>query len=134
MVIDTSAIIEIFIDGPEASRLKAAIKPARGNRFMSAATLVEAHVVVKRRFAAVSDRSRQLLDSMINRYGIAVEGLQEAHARFAVDAFYKFGKGTGAGVLNFGDCFAYALAKHRDDGLLFIGNDFNRTDVKVVQL
>lgn len=71
---------------------------------------------------------------MIQRYGIAIEGVQEAHARLAVEAYYQFGKGTGAGILNFGDCFSYALAKHRNDSLLFVGNDFNRTDVKVVNL
>jgi ribonuclease VapC len=134
MVIDTSAIIEIFIDGSEAAKLKAAMKPARGHRFMSAATFVEAHVVIKRRFSEVHDRSRQLLDKMISGYGIDIEALQEAHARLAIDAYHKFGKGTGAGLLNYGDCFSYALAKHRDDALLFIGNDFSRTDVKIVKL
>jgi ribonuclease VapC len=101
---------------------------------MSAATLVEAHVVVRRRYVQAQDRSRQLLDRMIASYDVAIEAVQEAHAYAAIDAYYKYGKGTGAGLLNFGDCFAYALAKYRNDGLLFIGNDFGRTDVKVVKL
>lgn len=101
---------------------------------MSAATLVEAHIVVRRRYANTPDRSRQLLDRMIRDYGIAIESLQEAQAHLAVEAYYKFGKGTGAGLPNFGDCFAYALTKHRDDSLLFVGNDFSRTDIKVVPL
>ena len=134
MVIDTSAIIEIFIDGPDAAKLKAVLKPARGHRFMSSATLVEAHIVVKRRFQEAQDLSRQLLDRMIERYGISIESLQEVHARIAIEAYYRFGKGAGGGLLNFGDCFAYALAKHRNDNLLFVGNDFSRTDVKIVAI
>jgi ribonuclease VapC len=134
MVIDTSAIIEIFIDGPQAAHVKAAWRSARGRRFMSAATLLEAHIVVRRRLATAADRSRQLLDKMIQDYGVAVEAVQESHARIAVEAFHKFGKGAGGGALNFGDCFAYALAKQRNDGLLFIGSDFARTDIKVVPL
>jgi ribonuclease VapC len=133
MVIDTSALIEIFIDGPDAKRVKSAMKSARGNRFMSAATLVECHIVVRRRFGEAAERSRNLLDRMIQRYGVAIEAWQEGHAKLAVEAYYKFGKGTGAGLLNFGDCFSYALAKHRDDSLLFVGNDFGRTDVKVAK-
>ncbi|MGD9814707.1 MAG: type II toxin-antitoxin system VapC family toxin [Hyphomonadaceae bacterium] len=133
MVIDTSALIEIYIDGPLAGRLKAALKPARGRRFMSAASLLEAHIVVRRRFAGASMRSRELLDLMMRQYAIAVEAVQESHAALAVEAYYQFGKGAGAGALNFGDCFAYALAKSRDDELLFVGDDFARTDLKVAQ-
>jgi ribonuclease VapC len=129
MVIDTSALLEVYLDGPRASDMKAAIKKARGHRFMSAANY-EAHVVLKRRFAGAQDRSRALLDKMIERYAIAIEFVQEAHARLAVDAYYRYGQGAGGGALNFGDCFAYALAKHRDDALLYIGNDFARTDVR----
>jgi uncharacterized protein with PIN domain len=87
MVIDTSAIIEIFIDGPAAAQLKAAMKAARGHRFMSAATLVEAHVVVRRRYVQAQDRSRQLLDRMIASYDVAIEAVQEAHAYAAIDAY-----------------------------------------------
>ena len=134
MVVDTSAIIEIFIDGPLAAKMRTALKPARGRRFLSAVSLVEAHVVVRRRFAQASDQSRRLLDDLVQRYAFAVESVQEAHARLAVDAYYRYGKGTGAGVLNFGDCFAYALAKQRDDELLFVGNDFGRTDVKTAKI
>jgi ribonuclease VapC len=128
MVIDTSALIEVFIDGPEAGAVKTAMRGTRGNRFMSSASYVEAHIVIRRRFLA-ADRSRQLLDRMIGRYGIAIESLQESHARLAVDAYHKYGKGGGSGVLEFGDCFAYALAKQRNDSLLFIGNDFAQSDI-----
>jgi ribonuclease VapC len=128
MVLDTSALIEVFIDGPQADAVKAALRPTRGHRFMSAVTYVEAHIVVRRRFA--SDKSRQLLDRLISRYGIAMAALQESHARLAVEAYHKCGKGGGAGMLEFGDCFPYALAKERNDTLLFIGNDFRQTDVR----
>jgi len=127
MVIDTSALIEVYIDGPEAGAVKAALRGTRGHRFMSSASYVEAHIV-RRRFSG-TERSRFLLDRMVARYGIAIEALQEVHARLAVEAYHAFGKGGGTGVLEFGDCFAYALAKQGNDVLLF-GNDFAQTDVR----
>jgi ribonuclease VapC len=96
---------------------------------MSFASYVEAHIVVRRRFAG-TERSRALFDRIASRYGIAIEALQEAHARLAVEAYHVYGKGGGTGVLEFGDCFAYALAKHRNDVLLFLGNDFAQTDIR----
>lgn len=69
MVIDTSALIEIFIDGSQARAVKTALRGTRGNRFMSSATYLEAHIVVRRRFAGV-ERSRKLLDRLIARYAI----------------------------------------------------------------
>jgi uncharacterized protein with PIN domain len=74
---------------------------------MSFASYVEAHIVVRRRFAG-TERSRALFDRIVSRYGIAIEALQEAHARLAVEAYHVYGKGGGTGVLEFGDCFAYA--------------------------
>lgn len=130
MVVDTSALIEVFLDGSEAGAVKAAIKPSRGHRFMSAASYLEAHIVVRRRFESAQTQSRRLLDELIARYGIAIEGVQDAHARLAVEAYYRFGKGGGSGALNYGDCFSYALAMQRNDVLLFIGKDFHQTDIR----
>lgn len=130
MVLDTSAVIEIFIDGPEAALMRAALRPARGRRFMSAANLLEAHIVMRRRHALAAEKTRELLDNLIARYAIAIEAVQESHARLAIEAFGVYGKGAGGGALNFGDCFAYALAKQRNDTLLFVGDDFRRTDIR----
>lgn len=109
------------------------MKRAKGDRFISAASLLESHIVLRRRYSDHSDRTRTLFDKMVSEYALAIEAVEEAHARLAVEAFHRFGKGTGAGVLNFGDCFSYALAKQRDDELLFVGDDFGRTDVKVAK-
>ncbi len=133
MVIDTSALIEIFISGPEAKEVRAALKTASGHRFMSAASLLEAHIVVRRRFGNGNPGARQLLDRLVGSYAIAIEGIQQSQAELAVEAYYRYGKGGGTGVLNFGDCLAYALAKQRNDTLLFVGNDFSQTDIKIAR-
>lgn len=68
---------------------------------------------------------------MVGAFSVRIEPVTEAQARSAVDAFARFGKGTGhpAG-LNFGDCFSYSLAKAMGEALLFKGNDFGQTDVQ----
>ena len=74
------------------------------------------------------------LDELIEEAEIAVEAVTEAQARVARQAYRDFGKPSGhAAQLNFGDCFSYALAKSKSEPLLFKGQDFSRTDVKVAQ-
>lgn len=70
-----------------------------------------------------------MLLQIVRRHGFAIESFQEGHASAAMAAFDRYGKGVGGGALNFGDCIAYALAKVRNDSLLFVGDDFRRTDV-----
>jgi ribonuclease VapC len=125
MVIDTSALLAIFFKEPEARAYARAIAQARVRR-MSAANLLEAGIVAD---AQTDPRAARQLDAMVARLGIAIEPVTEAQVRIARQAYLNFGKGNHPAGLNFGDCFAYALAKETGEPLLFKGNDFARTDV-----
>ncbi|MBI1758949.1 MAG: type II toxin-antitoxin system VapC family toxin [Actinobacteria bacterium] len=126
MIIDTSALIAILRAEPEAAACAKAIEAA-GHRRMSAANFLEAAVVMDSvRDPVVSRR----FDELITTAEIRIEPVTGTQARIARDAYRDFGKGSGhpAG-LNFGDCFAYALAKELGEPLLFKGNDFVHTDL-----
>ena len=127
MVIDSSAVIAILFDEPEAEALLSQIAVAEICR-LSAASLVEVGIVLRRDAAA---QRRAAFDEMLRLFSINVEPVTEEQAYLALDAYDRFGKGTGhpAG-LNYGDCFSYALAKQAGEPLLFKGNDFTRTDLE----
>jgi ribonuclease VapC len=94
---------------------------------MSAASFVEAAVVVE---AQTTERGSRQFDAFFRRAGIAIEPVTEEQAHAARQAYTDFRKGRHAAGLNFGDCFAYALAKVTGEPLLFKGKDFLKTDVK----
>jgi ribonuclease VapC len=126
LIADTSAIIAILRDEPEAERCAQAIAGAASCR-LSAASFVEA--------AAVIDGSRDPIasrrfDELLREAQIIIEPVTEDQARIARDAYRDFGRGSGhPAQLNFGDCFAYALAKVVGEPLLFKGDDFGHTDI-----
>jgi ribonuclease VapC len=129
MIVDASAIIAILRDEPAANDLTSALESADVRR-ISAATYVEA--------AVVTDSNRNtllsnLLDSFLVRSLISIEPVTVEQARLAREAYRDFGKGRHRAGLNFGDCFAYALAKDKGEPLLFKGDDFRKTDVEVVE-
>ncbi len=128
MILDTSALVAILREEAEARRFAEAIEAASVRR-ISAATYVEVGAVVDRGRDPVASR---LVDELIATASIVIEPVTVEQARIARDAYRDFGKGSGhpAG-LNFGDCFAYALAKATGEPLLFKGDDFARTDVRV---
>ncbi len=73
-----------------------------------------------------------LVDRFLTTYAIEVVPVTEDHARLARNAFHRFGRNSGHGArLNYGDCFAYALAKGTGEPLLFVGNDFGQTDIGI---
>ncbi|MGW1346216.1 type II toxin-antitoxin system VapC family toxin [Kribbella sp. NPDC002412] len=126
MIIDTSALIAILRAEPDAADFAQAIEAAPSRR-ISAANFLEAAVVMdSARDPVVSRR----FDELVAAAEILVEPVTEAQARTAREAYRDFGKGSGhpAG-LNFGDCFAYALAKDAGEPLLFKGQDFIHTDL-----
>ena len=125
MIIDTSAIIAVLFDESDAATYANAIAKADTCR-MSAATFVEVSIVVEAQ--TKSSGSRQL-DAFMRRAGITIEPVTEEHAHLARQAFTDFGKGRHRAGLNFGDCFAYALAKATGEPLLFKGRDFANTDL-----
>ncbi len=129
MIIDTSAIIAILRDEPEALSCAKAIASASSRR-VSAVNFVEAAVVIDGSRNPIASRR---FDDLFREAHLAVDPVTELQARIAREAYRDFGKGSGhpAG-LNFGDCFAYALAKATEEPLLFKGDDFRRTDVTPV--
>jgi len=126
MILDTSAIIAILRNETEAPLFAKAVEEAVHRR-ISAVNYVES--------AAVIDGSRDPIasrrfDDLLREAQVAVEPVTEAQAHIARQAYRDFGKGSGhPAKLNFGDCFAYALAKARNESLLFKGDDFSQTDV-----
>ena len=126
MIIDTSALVAILRDEPEARHFAEAIEGADERR-ISAATYVEVGAVIDGGRDPVASR---LVDRLLDTAQIVIEPVTEAQARIAREAYRDFGKGSGhAARLNFGDCFAYALAKATGEPLLFKGDDFGQTDV-----
>lgn len=127
MVIDSSAIIAILFDEPEAQALLSQIAGTEICR-LSAASLVEIGIVLRRDATA---QRRAAFDEMLSLFAIKIAPVTEEQAYLALDAYNRFGKGTGHSAgLNYGDCFSYALAKQTGEPLLFKGNDFTRTDLE----
>jgi ribonuclease VapC len=129
MVIDSSAVLAILFQEPEAPIFAAAIE-AEQAPLISAASVVEVGAVLLARGAR---SSRKDLADFLRESGVRVEPVDRSQAEFALDAIERYGKGRGhPGQLNFGDCFSYALAKATGKPLLFKGADFSKTDVTLV--
>jgi ribonuclease VapC len=126
MVVDSSAVLSILLAEPDARTFATAIRQA-SVRLMSAATLVEASIVLD---ASHGPQGASQLDLFIKRAQIEIVPLDEHQAEVARSAWRRFGKGNHPARLNYGDLFAYALAKVTDRPLLFKGNDFGLTDIE----
>ncbi len=130
MIIDTSALIAILRQEPEALEFSRAIEAAERPR-MSVASYVEAGVVADGARNPVVSRE---LDDLIRIADIELAPVTVQQGRLAREAYRDFGRGSGhPAKLNFGDCFSYALAKDAGEPLLFKGLDFGATDVGVVR-
>ena len=125
MIIDTSAIIAILFREPDAERFARAITAASSRR-ISTATLLEATIVLESRSGPTA---AQELDTFLRRAQIELEPVTPEQAQTARQAWRRFGKGNHPAGLNFGDCFAYALADVTREPLLFKGRDFELTDI-----
>jgi ribonuclease VapC len=126
MIIDTSALVAILRDEPEAGSFAKLIEATKKRR-MSAANFLETAVVIDSSRDPIASRR---FDDLVKEARIVIEPVTELHARIAREAYRDFGKGSGhPAQLNFGDCFAYALAKAEAEPLLFKGDDFSRTDI-----
>ena len=130
MIVDTSALIAVLRGEGDADRYIQALAEAPADIRMSAASWLEAAVVVDaNRDPVLSGR----FDDLIAEAGVSIEPVTAEHARLARQAYRDFGKGNHPAGLNFGDCFSYALARAIGQPLLFKGNDFALTDVAAVQ-
>ncbi len=126
MIVDTSAIVGILSLEPRAQACADAILQAQVSR-LSAASLLEAAIVIDSNRDPILSRR---LDEELDALGIVIEPVTVEQARIAREAYRDFGKGSGhPAQLNFGDCYAYALAKASGEPLLFIGDDFSHTDI-----
>ena len=125
IVVDTSAIIAITLDEQDADSLLTAISKA-DEAFIAAPSALELEIVLRSKTGPTGPSARRVLQSLaIETIPFSLEHLAEA-----VDAFGRFGRGRHPAQLNFGDCFAYALAKTMGAPLLFKGDDFAQTDLK----
>ena len=121
MIVDTSALIAILHDEIDAPRMATAIDVADTRR-ISAANYLEIGIVIDAQRDPVASRR---VDELIESARIKIVPVTESQARLAREAYRDFGRGSGHRArLNFGDCFAYALAKESGEPLLFKGNDF----------
>ena len=125
MVLHTSAIVAVLLGEPERDRLIALLADA-DDPLISAATLVEASIVMH---AKTGDDGIADLDELLAAASVRCVAVDAVQAHVARAAYARFGKGHAPAGLNFGDCFAYALATVSARPLLFKGADFAQTDV-----
>jgi ribonuclease VapC len=128
MVVDASAVLAILLQESEADSF-AAILAETTDVIISPVNLWE--VMVRAR-SARGEAGANAAENLVAALGLHVMPTTIEHARLAIEASVRFGRGTPA-ALNMGDCFAYALAKAEACGLLFKGDDFKRTDIEPVQ-
>lgn len=126
MVIDTSAIVAIALNEPEAPAFEERIADAPV-RLISAATLLETAMVIETRLGEPGGAE---LDLWLNKADVQIAPVDAEHADVARRAWRRFGKGRHTAGLNFGDCFSYALAALTQEPLLFKGRDFTETDIE----
>jgi ribonuclease VapC len=129
MIIDTSALVAILEQEPEAEQITRALA-SNSERMLSAANLVEVGIVMQARRG--NDGARDL-DLLLAKLRVEIVPFTARQAEIARKAFRQYGRGRHNAHLNFGDCFAYALAKDASAPLLFKGDDFRRTDVVAAQ-
>jgi len=126
MILDTSAVLAIVLGEPGFEVFVDAIASAPSCR-ISAASFVEASILAESR---IGDQGIRQCDSFFRTSRISVEPVTEDQALLARQGYSDYGKGRHPAGLNFGDCFAYALAKATGEPLLFKGQDFRQTDIQ----
>ncbi|MDL2410384.1 type II toxin-antitoxin system VapC family toxin [Rhizobium calliandrae] len=125
IAVDTSALMAIVLDEPPSEACMTAIEEADG-LLISAGTVAEALIVASRR--NVGDE----VGALISGLGFEIVSVTAASARRVADAYGRWGKGVHPAALNYGDCFSYEVAKEHGCPLLYVGEDFVRTDVRPV--
>jgi ribonuclease VapC len=127
MVIDTSALVSILLGEPDAERFALAIA-GDPKRLVSAFTALEAGIVIE---AKKGESGGRELDLLLHRAGIEIVPVTAEQFEIARSAWRNYGKGRHPAGLNIGDCCSYALAKCAGEPLLFKGDDFSRTDIRI---
>ncbi len=131
MIVDTSALVALLRGEEDAPRFARALATRGEPKRISAANYLEAAIVIDASRDAIASRR---LDDVMLKANLAIEPVTAEQAHVARAAYRDFGKRSGhAAGLNFGDCFAYALAKAKGEALLFKGKDFGLTDVRAFE-
>lgn len=125
IAVDTSALMAILLGEPESDACRAVLE-TEDSLLISAGTVAEALIVAARR------NVREEMERLIDGLGFEIVSVTSASARRVSQAYGRWGKGVHPAALNFGDCFAYEVAKEHGCGLLYVGEDFKRTDVEGV--
>lgn len=125
IAVDTSALMAIVLSEPAAERCIAALEEEK-DVLISAATVAEALIVSRQRNVG------EEVERLIQGLGLEIVSVTAASARRVAEAYEKWGKGAHPAALNFGDCFAYEVAKDRGCRLLYVGDDFKKVDIESV--
>lgn len=125
MIVDTSALVAILLNEPDAEILTATLV-ATSPRIISAVSALEASIVME---CKKGEAGLALLNELLNAAQFEVVAFDDMQLHIAREAYRRYGKGRHPAGLNFGDCCAYALTRSRNDTLLFKGNDFAQTDI-----
>ena len=128
MILDTSAVVALLLNEPEAPEFLAAVKAAESVA-IAAPTLLEGEMVLAKILGA---EGLVRVDEFVRVLGVEILPFGDRELAVARTAFRSYGKGRSRAGLNFGDCFSYAIAVTRDEPLLFKGKDFAQTDVRTV--
>ena len=123
IAVDTSALMAIVLDEPEAEACIGALE-GEEELLISAGTVAEARIVSNRRNVG------EEVEKMIEELGFEIVAVTPTSARRIAQAHEKWGKGVNPAALNFGDCFAYEVAKEHGCRLLYVGDDFSKTDIE----
>lgn len=127
MIVDSSALVALLLNEPESAAIAAELTRSSANR-ISAGSYLETSVVIDGRRSPAASRG---FDALLALHSIAVEPVTAEQAVIARQAYRDYGRGSGHPArLNFGDCFAYALAKEFAEPLLYVGDDFGHTDIR----
>jgi ribonuclease VapC len=126
VIVDSSVLVCLLREEPDSQMFIQALARAPDGILMSTANHLETAIVID---ANGSDALSARFDAIVAYWQIALIPVSTEQGRIARDAYRRFGKGRHPAGLNFGDCFAYALAKETGRPLLFKGDDFSRTDI-----
>jgi ribonuclease VapC len=128
MIVDSSALLALVFREAGVDRIEEALATAELVG-VGAPTLAETAIVLA---SKLGEDSRSLLAVLVDHLDLTIVPFTAAHGREAREAFLRFGRGRHPAALNLGDCLAYAVAKLADQPLLFVGDDFSRTDLAAV--
>lgn len=129
MFLDTSAVVEALITGPQAAHVAARMKVSTTRLHTSPTVIYEATAVLSTKLNISVPDAEDIVRQFMRDFNVSVAPITDQTASLAIDAFARYGKGRHPAKLNFGDCFSYAGAKAAQVPLLYVGSDFAQTDL-----